>query len=183
MQIKFIFIDNDRILCLSCNVNNNSQIVWKERKTINILTVSMVFSKTSARILLASFIVVLHESGTRKALLGPWLNSTEVYLTPLLVLKKTWISDPHTHTHTQETNPVICYTMYYRLNSVDFEYLRFFFIFPYDPSMWKLCHALTAILGFTIDHNWNSYFAKILSNEHSSQVFGQMVKWFKIIIS
>ena len=99
MQIKFIFIDNDRILCLSCNVNNNSQIVWKERKTINILTVSMVFSKTSARILLASFIVVLHESGTRKALLGPWLNSTEVYLTPLLVLRKTWISDPHTHTH------------------------------------------------------------------------------------
>jgi hypothetical protein len=64
-----------------------------------------------------------------------------------------------------------------------FFYLRFFFIFPYGSSMWKLCHALTAILGFTIDHNWNSYFAKILSNEHSSQVFSQMVKWFKIIIT
>lgn len=34
----------------------------------------------------------LHESGTKK-LLGPWLNKTEFYLTPLLVHKITWLQD------------------------------------------------------------------------------------------
>jgi hypothetical protein len=28
--------------------------------------------------------VALHESGTRNALLGPWLNISEVYLTPFI---------------------------------------------------------------------------------------------------
>jgi hypothetical protein len=28
--------------------------------------------------------VALHESGTRNDLLGPWLNNTEVYLTPFI---------------------------------------------------------------------------------------------------
>ena len=35
----------------------------------------------------------LHESGTSKAFIGPWLNNTEVYLTTLLVLKITWLED------------------------------------------------------------------------------------------
>ena len=36
----------------------------------------------SALILLPFLSVTLHESGTRKALLGPWLNKSGVYLTP-----------------------------------------------------------------------------------------------------
>ena len=49
----------------------------------------MVFSVTSSLILLPSFSVAQYESGTKKALLGTRLNNTEVYLTPLLVLKTT----------------------------------------------------------------------------------------------
>ena len=39
---------------------------------------------SSALILLPLLSVALHESGTRKALLTPWLNNTEVYLTPFI---------------------------------------------------------------------------------------------------
>jgi len=44
----------------------------------------MVSSVMSALILLPFLSVALHESGTRNALLGPWLNNTEVYLTPFI---------------------------------------------------------------------------------------------------
>jgi hypothetical protein len=37
--------------------------------------------------------VVLHESGTRKALLAPWLNDTDVYLNPLFVLEIIQLED------------------------------------------------------------------------------------------
>ena len=39
--------------------------------------------------MLPYFNVVLTESGHQKVWLGPWLNNTEVYLSPLLVLKST----------------------------------------------------------------------------------------------
>jgi hypothetical protein len=39
---------------------------------------------SSALILLPLLSVALHESGTRKALLTPWLKNTEVYLTPFI---------------------------------------------------------------------------------------------------
>jgi hypothetical protein len=48
----------------------------------------MLSSVMSALILLPFLTVALHESGIRKALLGLWLNNTEVYLNPLKVLKK-----------------------------------------------------------------------------------------------
>jgi hypothetical protein len=41
-------------------------------------------SVVSALVLLPFLSVALHESGTRKALLGPWLNDTDVYLNPLI---------------------------------------------------------------------------------------------------
>ena len=44
-------------------------------------------------LLLLVFIIALHESDTRKALLGPWLNNTDVYLAPLIVLKITQFKD------------------------------------------------------------------------------------------
>ena len=37
--------------------------------------------------------LIQHESGTKKALLGPWLNNTEVYWTPLLLVQATWLQD------------------------------------------------------------------------------------------
>jgi len=54
---------------------------------------SLASSVMSALILLLSHSVALHESGTRKALLGPWLINTEVYLTPLLIFKITQLQD------------------------------------------------------------------------------------------
>jgi len=53
----------------------------------------MMSTVTSALILLPFFSVVLHESGTRNALLGPLQNNSAVYLTPLLVLKITQFLD------------------------------------------------------------------------------------------
>jgi hypothetical protein len=50
-------------------------------------------SVKSALILLPFLTGTLHESNTRKALLGPWLNNTEGYLTPSLVLKFTQMQD------------------------------------------------------------------------------------------
>jgi hypothetical protein len=55
-----MFNNNVFILCLYCNIKNN----WN--------------------ILLPFLTVTLHESGTRNALLGPWPNNTEVYLTPFV---------------------------------------------------------------------------------------------------
>jgi hypothetical protein len=43
--------------------------------------------------LLPFLTVALHESGTRKTLLGPWLSNTEVYFTILLVLKITQLQN------------------------------------------------------------------------------------------
>ena len=53
----------------------------------------MVPSMASAIILLPFLIVALHELGTRKTLLGPLLNNTEVYLTSLL-----WVISTQNHT-------------------------------------------------------------------------------------
>ena len=39
--------------------------------------------------MLPYFNVALTESGYQKVVLGPWLNDTEVYLNPLLILKST----------------------------------------------------------------------------------------------
>jgi hypothetical protein len=44
----------------------------------------MVSPVTSVLILLPFLSVAQHESGTRNALLGPWPNNTEVYLTPFI---------------------------------------------------------------------------------------------------
>jgi len=44
----------------------------------------MASSVTSELILLPFLPVSLHESGTRNALLDPWLNDTDVYLTPFI---------------------------------------------------------------------------------------------------
>ena len=46
----------------------------------------MVSSVMSALILLKILYVALHKSGTRNALLGPWLNNTEVYLIPFIIV-------------------------------------------------------------------------------------------------
>jgi hypothetical protein len=36
--------------------------------------------------------LTLHESGPRKALLGPWLNNTEVYLTPFICTQNSTVA-------------------------------------------------------------------------------------------
>ena len=56
-------------------------------------------SVKSALILLPFLTCTLHESNTRKALLGPWLKNTEGYLTPSLVLKFTQMQDNITSIH------------------------------------------------------------------------------------
>jgi hypothetical protein len=43
-----------------------------------------VFFTDEAIILFLNLSVVLHESGTINVLLAPWLNKTEVYLTPFI---------------------------------------------------------------------------------------------------
>ena len=48
------------------------------------LSFRMVLSVTSDLILLPFISVALHESGTRNALVGPWLYNTEVYLIPFI---------------------------------------------------------------------------------------------------
>jgi hypothetical protein len=53
----------------------------------------MVSPMKSALILSSFLTVALHETGTRKALLGPWLNNAEVYFTALLVLKITQLKN------------------------------------------------------------------------------------------
>ena len=46
-------------------------------------------SVNSALIMLLFLTVTLHESGIRKAVFGPWLNNTEVYLTPFSTQNQT----------------------------------------------------------------------------------------------
>ena len=67
-------------------------------------------SVTSALLLLLFLSVVLHESGTRNASLGPWLNNTELYFTPLLVLKITQLQDKILYTVKH------IYLLYFRCN-------------------------------------------------------------------
>ena len=92
-QIIYIFLDNVGIIYLSCNAKKlkkkkkNLPICLKRAETSIFLIIFMVFLVMSTFILLLFLSVTLHESCTRRALLGPWLNNTEVYLTPLLVLK------------------------------------------------------------------------------------------------
>jgi len=82
------------VFILQCQkVQNNYLIVWTEQKQVSFKSFSMVSSVTSTFILLLFLIVALHEWDPRKALLGPWLNNTEVYFTPSLILKMTQLQD------------------------------------------------------------------------------------------
>jgi hypothetical protein len=66
----------------------------KSADTIVVSIFSMMSSEMSEFILLPFFFTVaLCETDTRKAFLGPWLNKTEVYLTPFLVHKITQLQD------------------------------------------------------------------------------------------
>ena len=74
VQIIFIFTENLRILCLSCNfkkTKSNCKIVLKQLKQVSLLQLSMESYVTSALILLPFITVALQDLGTRKALLGP----------------------------------------------------------------------------------------------------------------
>jgi hypothetical protein len=98
-QISFIFTDNEPTMCFSFNAKkfqSNSQILCKEQKQSSIQTFSAVSSMTYALILFSFLTVVIHESGTRWASLGPWLNNTEVYFSSLFVLKITQLQDKWT---------------------------------------------------------------------------------------
>ena len=82
---RYTCIYNVHILCLFCNIKNSktpailSENYWNKRCSN---CFQWCISVTSALVPFLS--VVLHESGTRNALLGPWPNNTEVYLTPFI---------------------------------------------------------------------------------------------------
>ena len=72
MQINFTFTDNVRLLRLSCNakkVQKQIQNYLKRAETIVVLIVftSVLPSDVRTYILLPSFTVALHESGTRES--------------------------------------------------------------------------------------------------------------------
>ena len=77
MQIKFKFKNNVRILCLFCNIKKSKTTDKSSENSI----VLIVFIGVICDYIIS---VALHESGTRNALLGSWLNNTEVYLTPFI---------------------------------------------------------------------------------------------------
>ena len=82
------------VFILQCQkAQNTCQIVWKEQKQSPFLSFLIVSSAKSTLILLPFLTVALHESGTRKSLLVPWLNNTEVFWPPLLPLKITQLQD------------------------------------------------------------------------------------------
>jgi len=62
----------------SKNQDTNVQYYVKSKSLINETSV------TSSLLLLPFLSVALHESSTRNALLGPWPNNTEVYLTSFI---------------------------------------------------------------------------------------------------
>jgi hypothetical protein len=82
VQINFIFNDNVHILCLSCNIKKSkrpakfSENNWNKR-----------FSNCFQLCSYCYRFCRWHESGTRNALLCPWPNNTEVYLTPVISTK------------------------------------------------------------------------------------------------
>ena len=65
--------------------------IWKNPKQlpncVKIAETSIVLIVFNGVILLTFLSVTLYESGTRNALLGPWLNNTEVYLTCFISTK------------------------------------------------------------------------------------------------
>jgi hypothetical protein len=86
VQIHFIFNNNVRILCLYCYIKKSttnvklSENIWNKRRS----------NRFQWRHLWCQHLYVTvsscrsSESGTSNALLGPWLNNTEVYLTPFI---------------------------------------------------------------------------------------------------
>jgi len=87
MQINLIFNDNVHILCLSCNIkksNTTSKLTKDKLKQASLKLFSIVSSVTSMCMLKQFLTVAQHQSGTINALLGPLLNNTEVYWTPLI---------------------------------------------------------------------------------------------------
>ena len=99
VQINFIFNDNVCIVCLSCNIKKYKTPAklsgnnWNKRRSNWFHGVIRVWFVTQTLILLLFLSVALHASGTRNGLLGPWPNNTEVYMTPLLILKFTQLLD------------------------------------------------------------------------------------------
>ena len=76
---------------LQCQqMQNNFAILLKRAETV----IKLLFHSSpiyAAMLILLPF--ALHKLGTRNALLDPWLNNNEVYLTLLLVLKITRLQD------------------------------------------------------------------------------------------
>ena len=69
--MNVIFSNNDRILCLSCNVikpKTTAKLSKKSRNKLRSNNLFIVSSVKSALILLLLFIVAQHESGTRKTI-------------------------------------------------------------------------------------------------------------------
>jgi hypothetical protein len=80
------------VFILQCQkVLNNCQNVLKSAETWLVLNVLGCPLSCQHLYCYRFLLFALNESGTRKGLLGPWLNNTEVYLTPLLELKITWL--------------------------------------------------------------------------------------------
>jgi hypothetical protein len=94
VQINLISTDNELILCLSCNVKKSRTTVklsennWNKSR-FNLFQWCPLWSLALILLLFTS----LHESGTRKVLLGQWLNNTEVYFIHLLILKITQLQE------------------------------------------------------------------------------------------
>ena len=86
VQINFIFTDNVRILCSSCNAKKVKKTTAKlSEKSWNKLHYNCFqLCLTSVLMLLPFLTVALHESDAKKTLLCSWLNNTEVYLTPFI---------------------------------------------------------------------------------------------------
>jgi hypothetical protein len=73
-------------------LQSNCQIVRKEQKQSSFY-IDIVFNVVLCDVYAYTITVAIHASGTRKALLGPWLNNAEVYLTLLLEIKITQLQD------------------------------------------------------------------------------------------
>ena len=89
VQINFIYTDNVLILCLFCKATAKLSEKSRSNRRSTLTLCSMLSSDVYAY----TITVAIHASGTRKALLGPWLNNAEVYLTLLLEIKITQLQD------------------------------------------------------------------------------------------
>jgi hypothetical protein len=170
-------------LCLSCNIKKSitpaklSENSWNKRRSNNFQWCHLTYEL----ILLPFLSVARHESGTRNALLGPWLNNTEVYLITFISTQKSCRINYFYKSLSSSLVPNSFFNIIYFIGSQKKFHFNFHGI-SCDNHYFVILNYLV-IISFSVKFQFLFSKASILCFKTNSLTFLLLPNYYKIICS